>query len=65
MNKKLFGTLLLGSLLMGGTFVSCQDYDDDIKDLQAQIGRKQNSGSGSADYSFPAIFRYQRKNDDK
>lgn len=37
MNKKLFGTLLMGSLLMGGTFVSCQDYDDDIKDLQAQI----------------------------
>ena len=37
MNKKLFGTLLLGSLLMGGTFVSCKDYDDDIKDLQEQI----------------------------
>ncbi len=35
------------------------------QDLQAQIGRKQNSGSGSADYSFPAIFRYQKKNDDK
>ena len=31
MNKKLFGTLLLGSLLMGGTFVSCKDYDDDIE----------------------------------
>ena len=37
MNKKLFGTLLLGSLLMGGTFVSCKDYDDDIKNLQEQI----------------------------
>ena len=31
MHKKLFGTLLLGSLLMGGTFVSCKDYDDDIE----------------------------------
>ena len=37
MNKKLFGTLLLGSLLMGGTFVSCKDYDDDIENLQGQI----------------------------
>ena len=37
MNKKLFGTLLMGSLLMGGTFVSCQDYDDEIDDLQGQI----------------------------
>ena len=37
MNKKLFGTLLLGSLLMGGTFVSCKDYDDDIDNLQEQI----------------------------
>ena len=37
MNKKLFGTLLLGSLLLGGTFVSCKDYDDDIKNLQEQI----------------------------
>ena len=37
MNKKLFGTLLLGSLLMGGTFVSCKDYDDDIENLQEQI----------------------------
>lgn len=37
MNKKLFGTLLLGSLLMGGTFVSCKDYDDDIDNLQKQI----------------------------
>ena len=37
MNKKLFGTLLMGSLLMGGTFVSCQDYDDEIADLQSQI----------------------------
>ena len=37
MNKKLFGTLLLGSLLLGGTFVSCKDYDDDIENLQGQI----------------------------
>ena len=37
MNKKLFGTLLLGSLLLGGTFVSCKDYDDDIENLQEQI----------------------------
>ena len=37
MNKKLFGTLLLGSLLLGGTFVSCKDYDDDIENLQSQV----------------------------
>ena len=37
MNKKLFGTLLLGSILLGGTFVSCKDYDDDIENLQGQI----------------------------
>lgn len=37
MNKKFLGALLLGSLVMGGTFVSCQDYDDDIKNLQEQI----------------------------
>ena len=39
MNKKLFGTLLLGSLVMGGTFVSCSDYDDDIENLQGQIDK--------------------------
>ena len=29
--------MLLGSLLLGGTFVSCKDYDDDIENLQGQI----------------------------
>lgn len=37
MNKKLFGTALMGVLLSAGTFVSCQDYDDEIDDLQGQI----------------------------
>ena len=39
MNKKFFSALLLGSLVMGGTFVSCSDYDDDIENLQGQIDK--------------------------
>ena len=39
MNKKFLGALLLGSLVMGGTFVSCTDYDDDIDNLQGQIDK--------------------------
>ncbi|MCQ2398424.1 MAG: cell division protein FtsZ [Sphaerochaetaceae bacterium] len=35
------------------------------QDLQQQIGKRQNSQSaGNADYSFPAILRYQRRDDD-
>ena len=39
MNKKLSSALLFGALLMASTsvFVSCKDYDDDVKDLQTQI----------------------------
>ena len=37
MNKKFYGTLLLGTLLLGSTIVSCKDYDDDIDNLQDQI----------------------------
>lgn len=44
MNKKFYGALLMGALVMGGAFVSCSDYDDDIKDLQEQINNL-NSGS--------------------
>ncbi len=34
------------------------------QDLQSQIGRRQNQGSNSNDYSYPAILRYQRPDDD-
>ena len=34
------------------------------QDLQSQIGRRQNQGSNSNDYSYPAILRYQRQDDD-
>lgn len=38
MKKRIFGTLLMGALVaFGGVFVSCTDYDDDIKSLQTQI----------------------------
>ena len=39
MNKKIFSATLFGALmaLSTGTFVSCQDYDDDIDNLQQQI----------------------------
>ena len=46
MNKKLFSTLLIGGLLFSftGGFVSCsEDYDDDIKGLQAQIDAQRAS----------------------
>ncbi len=34
------------------------------QDLQSQIGRRQNQSSSSNDYSYPAILRYQRQDDD-
>lgn len=39
MNKKLINGVLLATLLAGsaGSFTSCTDYDDDIKNLQGQI----------------------------
>ena len=40
MNKKFYGTLLLGTLLLGSTIVSCKDYDDDIDNLQSQVHSK-------------------------
>ena len=45
MKKRLIGSLLLGAFLVASTsmFVSCKDYDDDIKDLQAQIDANKNS----------------------
>ena len=42
MKKKFLSAILFGALLATstGTFVSCKDYDDDIKDLQVQIDKK-------------------------
>jgi len=42
MNKKFLSAILFGALMVTstGTFVSCKDYDDDIKDLQSQIDKK-------------------------
>ena len=42
MNKKFLSAILFGALMITstGTFVSCKDYDDDIKDLQEQIDKK-------------------------
>ena len=39
MNKKFLSAILFGAMLAtsAGTFVSCKDYDDDIKNLQTQI----------------------------
>ena len=39
MRKKYLSALLFGALLFAsaGTFTSCKDYDDDIKNLQEQI----------------------------
>ena len=39
MNKKFLSAILFGALMVSstGTFVSCKDYDDDIKNLQGQI----------------------------
>lgn len=34
------------------------------QDLQQQLGRRQSQNSNSNDYSFPAILRYQRQDDD-
>ena len=41
MNKKFFSALVFGALVTAstGTFVSCSDYDDDIKNLQEQIDK--------------------------
>ena len=41
MNKKFLSAILFGALMVTstGTFVSCKDYDDDIKDLQGQIDK--------------------------
>ena len=42
MNKKYLSVVLFGALLAAsaGTFTSCKDYDDDIKDLQGQLDKK-------------------------
>ena len=42
MNKKFLSAILFGALMVGstGTFTSCKDYDDDIKDLQGQLDKK-------------------------
>ena len=39
MNRKILSAILFSALVVGttGTFTSCKDYDDDIKDLQGQI----------------------------
>ena len=41
MNKKFLSAILFGALMVSstGTFVSCKDYDDDIKNLQDQIDK--------------------------
>ncbi len=38
MNKKFLSVILFSALMVGtaGTFTSCKDYDDDIKDLQGK-----------------------------
>nr|WP_255461579.1 hypothetical protein [Bacteroides sp. CACC 737] len=42
MNKKFLSVILFSALMAGtaGTFTSCKDYDDDIKDLQGHWTRK-------------------------
>ena len=42
MNKKYLSVILFSALMLGttGTFTSCKDYDDDIKNLQEQIDKK-------------------------
>ena len=37
MKKKIYGALVLGSLLLSGGMVSCSDYDDDINSLNARV----------------------------
>ena len=41
MNKKFLSAILFGTLMVTstGTFVSCKDYDDDIKGLQEQVDK--------------------------
>ena len=45
MNKKFLSAILFGAMLAtsAGTFVSCKDYDDDIKGLQTQIDSNKNA----------------------
>lgn len=45
MRKKYLSALLFGALLLAsaGTFTSCKDYDDDIKNLQEQINTVKTS----------------------
>ena len=45
MRKKYLSALLFGALLFAsaGTFTSCKDYDDDIKDLQGQINSNKDA----------------------
>ena len=45
MNKKFLSAILFGALMVTstGTFVSCKDYDDDIKDLQGQINSNKDA----------------------
>ena len=45
MNKKFLNVFLFSALCLGttGTFTSCKDYDDDIKDLQGQITTMQGN----------------------
>ena len=45
MKKRLIGTLLFGALVVSSSsvFVSCTDYDDDIKSLQEQIDANRKS----------------------
>ena len=42
MNKKFLSVTLFSALMLGtaGTFTSCKDYDDDIKNLQEQLDKK-------------------------
>lgn len=65
MRKKYLSALLFGALLLAsaGTFTSCKDYDDDIKNLQEQINtvktsldelttKVNNLGAGVTDFKY-------------
>lgn len=65
MRKKYLSALLFGALLLAsaGTFTSCKDYDDDIKNLQEQINtvktsldelttKVNNLGAGITDFKY-------------
>lgn len=65
MRKKYLSALLFGALLLAsaGTFTSCKDYDDDIKNLQEQINTVKTSldeltskvnslGAGVTDFKY-------------